>query len=296
MEELINRFSNYLIVEKGLARNSIYNYILDLKQFMTFLNENQIQDIRRVVPETLVLFIHSLKQRNISARSLARKITALKNFFRYLLLDNLIDTNPAASMETPKTGVHLPEYMSLEEVEKLLGTFDTEQGAEGRDQCIIELMYSSGLRVSEISGLRTDGINLKVRMVRMKGKGDKERIVPLGRKAAVMIESYLREIRPRLLKNKLDGQYLFLNRQGTRLSRISIWKMIKRTALLAGIRKNVSPHTLRHSFATHLLNNGADLRSIQELLGHSNITTTQIYTHLNYQRLKSFHSQYHPRG
>lgn len=296
MEQYLEQFINYLLVEKGLTKNSIYNYKIDLLQFFQFLKTRQMRDITLINSDILIQYIHVLNQNNIHSRSISRKITTLKHFFKFLLLDNIISQNPASLLESPKMGIYLPEYLTLEEVEEFLNVFDISKPQELRDKTIMELMYSSGLRVSEVSGLLLSDISSTEKMIKIKGKGNKERFVPIGLKVISLLNSYLSQVRPTLVKEKHQCNNLFLNRFGDPLSRVSIWKLIKHYALKANIRKNITPHTLRHSFATHLLNNGADLRSIQELLGHSNISTTQIYTHLNYQKLKTFHAQYHPRA
>lgn len=295
MKNLLIQFLNYLQIEKGLAKNTIESYRTDIEQFLDFLNGKKIFDINNVNSEILIQYITHIKRLGLSSRSIARKITALRMFFKYLMIDRIIDKNPALLLEIPKTGIHLPEYLTLNEVESLLNIFNTENPYELRDKVIIELMYSAGLRVSEITNLKLTDIDIDEGFIRIKGKGSKERIVPLGNVAKGILTRYLMAVRAKLVK-KLNTDYLFLNWRGGRLSRVSVWKIIKFYARKAGIKKEISPHTLRHSFATHLLNNGADLRSVQELLGHSSIATTQIYTHLNYEKLKKFHLEYHPRG
>ncbi len=293
-QKYINEFISYLKIEKGLSVNSIKSYKNDLYQLNDFLATKEINDIKQVNITHLTEFLSFLKKIGISSRSIARKIVVLKSFFRYLIIDNIIKDNPSELLEAPKIGVHLPEYLTLSEVDKLLDIFDINNDLELRDKTIIELMYSCGLRVSELSELRVEQINLHEGFITVVGKGDKERLIPLGSKARNLINEYLNKVRIKL--NKKNQDYLFLNRQAGHLSRVSIWKLIKKYTLKAGINKNIHPHTLRHSFATHLLNNGADLRIVQELLGHSDISTTQIYTHLNYSKLKSVHIKYHPRG
>lgn len=296
MKELIERFTHYLRVEKGLAANSILGYRTDLIQLLGHLESRNVRKIGEVSPEILAGFVQFLKENRQSARSISRKVTSMKNFFKFLLLDNLVSHDPTLFLEPPRTGIHLPEYLTLEEVDRLLNSFGTGEKQQLRDKCMMELLYSCGLRVSELSGLKKEDLSMKEKVIRMRGKGGKERMIPVGQKALALLELYLAGGKRRQAPGRPEEPFLFLNRGGSRLSRVSIWKIIKQGSLRAHIRKRISPHTLRHSFATHLLNNGADLRSIQELLGHSHITTTQIYTHLNYQRLKSFHAQYHPRG
>ncbi len=296
MEQLVAQFINYLLVEKGLAKNTLYNYRIDLNQFVYFLKKINDNNISRINSKVLTNFINFLRNKNISSRSISRKIVTLKSFFKYLIIDKIIDMNPAIILESPKIGTYLPEYLTLNEIEKLTNTCHTDNKYEMRNMTIIELMYSTGLRVSEISNLRTNNINFVEKNMKIKGKGNKERIIPVGNKAINLLNKYLAETRPILEKENIPNNYLFINWKGGKLSRVSIWKIIKNHTVKAGINKNISPHTLRHSFATHLLNNGADLRSVQELLGHSDISTTQIYTHLNYKKLRNSHTQYHPRA
>ncbi len=295
MRDLIKHFLNYLKIEKGLSKNTLKSYNTDMEQLIDFFDGKNIQDISEVTSPLLTEYVSHLKKLMLNSRSIARKITAIRMFFKYLIIDKIIDINPATLLEIPKIGSHLPEYLTLQEVDALLNVFDIESPFELRDKAIIELLYSSGLRVSEISNLTINDINLEEGFIRIIGKGSKERIVPMGKVAIAILQKYINEVRPKLLKNK-KSNFLFINWLGGRLSRISIWKVIKFYASKAGIKKTISPHTLRHSFATHLLNNGADLRTVQELLGHSSIATTQIYTHLNYAKLKKFHLQFHPRG
>ncbi len=294
INKYLESFIDYLKIEKGLSKNSIASYKNDLKQLILFLKEKNISTIEKITHNHLEEYISYLKKHQISSRSIARKIVSIKSFFKFLVIDNIITTNPADFLESPKIGIHLPEYLTVDEVDKLLNEFKEDNPIEFRDKSIIELMYSCGLRVSEIENLKINQINFNEGFIYIFGKGDKERLVPLGSKARKLLIRYINEIR--IKYNKKNSEYLFLNWQGGKLSRISIWKIIKKYAKRAGINKNIHPHTLRHSFATHLLNNGADLRIVQELLGHSDISTTQIYTHLNYSKLKEFHSKFHPRG
>ncbi|MBN1899010.1 MAG: site-specific tyrosine recombinase XerD [Spirochaetes bacterium] len=294
MKELLEQFINYLKIEKGLSRNTVLNYQSDIEQFFIFLKSKNIDNIDDVSGLLLSGYLSYLRSHNISNRSMARKVTALRMFFKYLVIDRIIQINPSLLLEVPKINASLPEYLSLSEVESLLKTFDTQKPLQVRDKTIMELLYSAGLRVSEITNLHVYDINSRERFIKVKGKGDKERLIPLGQKAIDILDHYIMRIRPQY--NRMDSPFLFLNAKGGKLSRISVWKIIKFYARKCGITKDISPHTLRHSFATHLINNGADLRSVQELLGHSSISTTQIYTHLNYEKLKKFHHSYHPRG
>lgn len=241
-------------------------------------------------------FIMNLKDNGLSANSISRNLAAIKSFHRFLVIERYIKDDVTSVMDSPKLWKKLPEVLNLEEVERLLSKPNLRDWLGIRDKAALELMYATGMRVSELVDLKLDNVNLDVGFIKCKGKGQKERIIPVGRKAITAIERYLNKIRPKLVKKKENVQHLFLTRLGRKMSRQTFWKIIKKYLKRAKIKKEVSPHTLRHSFATHLLERGADLRVVQELLGHANISTTQIYTHINKERLKSIHKKYHPRG
>ena len=291
MKEFIESFLDYLSVERGLSRNTIASYREDLKSFSVFAGQRPAGSISK---NDITDFMFHLKEKGISPNSICRSLSCLRMFFRFLVRERVIKNDPTSLIESPKLWKKVPDTLSTNEVEALLGQPNPREAAGSRDRAILETMYATGMRVSEAAGLGLDNANLDVGFVRCIGKGNKERIIPLGRKAVESIRRYLDAGRPKLLKKK-GSEFLFVSRLGTRLSRQSLWKMIKHYAVLAKIKKPIKPHILRHSFATHLLEHGADLRSVQEMLGHANIATTQIYTHVNKERLKSVHKAFHPR-
>jgi integrase/recombinase XerD len=294
MKSLIEQFLNYLSIEKGVSFNTKLSYKTDLEQFVDFIEAKGIRDIKNVTYEIILEFIFHLRRIGVKPRSLARKITSIRMFFKYLVIDRIIEKNPALLLETPKLDKNLPKYLTVDEFDNLISAINLSKPEEYRNKAIIELIYSAGLRVSELINLKLSDINLSEGFIKISGKGEKERIVPIGRQAINLLREYIEKARLHFDKKNID--YLFLNFRGEKLTRVSIWKIIKFYSIKAGIKKDISPHTLRHTFATHLLNNGSDLRTVQELLGHSSISTTQIYTHLNYEKIKKFHSQFHPRG
>jgi len=294
MEVYIEAFTDYLKVEKGLASNSIYSYEEDLKKYADYLKENGIGDPKEITRKNITDFLFILRK-NISVRSIARILSTIKNFHRFLLREKITLTDPSDLIETPKIDKKIPQFLTFAEVAKILKAPNLKKSQGIRDRAILEIMYASGVRVSELVKLKIGDVNLDVGFMKCKGKGSKERIVPLGKVAGQFLQKYLKEARTKLLGKKICV-YLFLAQGGRNLSRQSVWKMIKKMVRKAGVKRQVSPHTLRHSFATHLLERGADLRSVQEMLGHASITTTQIYTHVNQMRLKKIHSEFHPRA
>ncbi|MFH1505257.1 MAG: site-specific tyrosine recombinase XerD [Candidatus Omnitrophota bacterium] len=294
MEVYIEAFIDYLKVEKGLAYNSIYSYNEDLKKYLGYLKNQGIEDPKKVVHKNITDFLFFLRK-TISPVSISRILSTLRSFHRFLLREKIISIDPSNLIETPKVDKNIPSFLTFEEVARLLKAPNSKKIQGIRDKAILELIYATGLRVSELAGLKSSNLNLDVGFIKCMGKGSKERIVPLGKVADHFLQRYLTQARPKLLKNKISGR-LFLAQGGRPLSRQSIWKMIKAMVDKTDIKKKVSPHTLRHSFATHLLEGGADLRSVQEMLGHASITTTQIYTHVNQTRLKKIHKQFHPRA
>ncbi len=289
---LADQFINHLRVEKGLADNTIQSYSRDLVRFLMFLEKKGISPLH-VTHDHITEYMASIK-RVLSIRSMARNLSSLKVFFRFLITDGRIEKNPARLLETMKLPHRLPEILSHKEVDLLLSQPDLTNPLGQRDKAMLELLYATGLRVSELIGLKLININLEVGFVRTIGKGSKERIIPMGDKAIRSIQLYLSEGRPGLLK-KGNMSYLFLNVKGMPMTRQGFWKIIKNYGILGGIKKKITPHRLRHSFATHLLEGGADLRSVQVMLGHADISTTQIYTHVTGERLKKIHERYHPR-
>lgn len=296
MEEQIIEYLHYLTIERGLSANTKSSYQRDLKQYLAFLNEAGISDWQTVDRYTVVAFLAHLNQLNKASATVTRMISSLRRFHQYLRQERFTDHDPMQHIESPKKTQKLPQTLSLQEVEKLIATPDTTTTLGIRDRAILEVMYATGLRVSELIGLKIGDIHLEMGLLQTLGKGDKERIVPLGDYAIHWIERYLAESRPLLTKKRPQENHLFVNNHGSGLSRQGIWKNLKVWVLKAGIIKDVTPHTLRHSFATHLLENGADLRTVQELLGHSDISTTQIYTHITKRRMTEVYKEHFPRA
>jgi integrase/recombinase XerD len=292
-EAALRLFLEYLAVEKGLSGNTIQSYARDIRKLVDLLKARKVP-LHRVTEETLVGFIHGESQAGLSARSLARLISALRSFFRFLVLSGLVSKDATAQLTTPSTWLALPKFLTVAEAEALLHSPDEKKPRGVRDRAMLEVLYGSGLRVSELATLKLAEINLEDGFLVCRGKGGKERIVPLGRSACGAIKRYLAEVRPRL-----DGggrEELFLSRRGRPFTRQGVWKLLRQYAAAAGLAAKISPHVLRHSFATHLLERGADLRSVQLMLGHSQITTTQIYTHVSRERLRRVYDKFHPRA
>jgi len=294
LDDRIAGFLDYLRVEKRLAANTVEAYGRDLEKFSRFLAKKS-WDFQEVGLVGIRMFLAGLDQQRLQSRSLARQIVSLRQFYRYLSREGLSPVNPTENLESPRIWKVLPKYLSVEDVERLLNQppADTPYGV--RDRAILELLYGTGLRVSELTALRISDVNLDVGYVCALGKGNKQRIVPMGKPAGGAVELYRAEARPRLLGIR-QSPYLFVSRRGGRLTRQSIWLSLSRYGRLAGLRRRITPHLLRHSFATHLLARGADLRSLQVMLGHSDIATTQIYTHVVAARLKEIYQRYHPRA
>jgi len=295
MNNLIAQFLDYLSVERGLSRNTIKSYALDLAKFSGYISKRNSKNIKAVTKHDISKYLYFLKDSGLAASSISRNLVAIKVFYRFLVTERILKENAASLLESPRIMRSLPEVMNAGEVTKILAVPNTRNLLGTRDKAVLELMYATGMRVSEVVELVLEGLNLDVGFVRCSGKGGKERIVPIGREAKGALSSYLSKSRPKLC-GKSQERHLFLSRLGKKISRQSFWKMLKKYARLAGIKKDITPHTLRHSFATHLLENGADLRSVQEMLGHADISTTQLYTHINKTRLKGIHKKYHPRG
>jgi len=295
MNEYLDLFLNYLLVEKGLAKNTLEAYSRDLSVYLDFLAERKRTNPENVTALDVVEHVTRLKDSGLAPRSRARALSAIRMFHRFLLVENYSVSNPTAIIETPKTVNRLPEVLSGREVESLLATAKGDGTFEVRDRAMLEVLYATGLRVSELVALKLRDVNIDAGYLLTMGKGEKERLVPMGESARTAIGEYLAGIRI-LLDRKGDNEYLFLSRLGGKMSRQAFWNIIKKRSGAAGIRKNISPHTLRHSFATHLLENGADLRSVQIMLGHADLSSTQIYTHVTRERLKKLHKDFHPRG
>lgn len=277
-----------------MAANTLSAYRQDLEIFMDFLSDKKISSLSGTSKNDIIDFMLAQKDKSIAANSISRRLTALRMFYRFLIRERILTGDPTNLIDSPKLWKRVPDTLSLNEVESLLNQPNAKNTQGMRDKAIFEVLYATGMRVSESVNLKISNINFDIGFVRCIGKGNKERIVPVGRKALDCLKKYMETSRRKLLNNK-ESEFLFLNRSGKRISRQSLWKLINKYAVLAGIKKNIKPHTLRHSFATHLLERGADLRAVQEMLGHSNISTTQIYTHINKDRLKSIHKTFHPR-
>ncbi|MCX7698977.1 MAG: site-specific tyrosine recombinase XerD [Candidatus Goldbacteria bacterium] len=291
IDENIEKYVNFLTFEKGLANNSIIAYKNDIKIFYDFLSKNKISVVKE---DELIDFIFYMKTNKYSELSIARALVSVKNFFVFLIKEKKINDNPFENFDAFKTHRKIPEVLSMDEIEKLINTPDLSTKEGIRDRAILELLYSAGIRVSELINMQLTDINLDQKIIRCFGKGSKERVVPVGDYLIDALSNYL-NIR-NSFKGKGFNQYLFITRRGTKFTRMGIWKIIKKYAKQANLSKNVYPHIFRHSFATHLLSGGADLRSVQEMLGHSDISTTQVYTHVDKSRLKKIHKQFHPRG
>jgi len=294
MDEFIEIFINFLSVERGLSKNTIISYRRDLEGYLDYLEEQKINSLEKVDRNRISDFMYELKKLGLNTNSIARKLAAIKAFYRFLVREKILKQDPTSLLESPKLWKKIPEVLSVQEIENLIAQPDLRKKGGIRDRAILELLYATGMRVSELTQLKNRDVNLDVGFVRCLGKGNKERIVPLGKKAIEWLSKYIEKERPYFLK-KASTDALFLTRLHKRFSRQSIWKMIKKYARRARIRKEIRPHILRHSFATHLLERGADLRSVQEMLGHSDISTTQVYTHINKDRLKMIHRKFHPR-
>ena len=291
----ISSFLTHVRVEKGLSSNTVAAYRRDLAKFNEFTQKRKLS-LEAVTRDDLVDFLAGLYRQKLESKTVARHLVTLRNFFRFAQIQELIPEDPSVNLESPKIRRSLPGYLRLEEVERLLVQPDAKTPLGLRDRAMLEVLYSAGLRVSELVGLRVTDLDTKVGCVRCIGKGDKERIVPVGKKALGMVEKYLRDARPKLLGKAAGSPTLFVNRRGGALSRVGVWKILSSYGRRAGLRVALTPHMLRHSFATHLLERGADLRSVQLMLGHADISTTQIYTHVVEERLKQIYKAHHPRA
>lgn len=294
MDELLDLFSSYLAVERGLSANTLAAYNADLVDLLGYLQGQGVSKWEEVTRDHLLAYLEDLGE-SLSHRSRSRRLAAIRSFFQYLQRTGRVAKSPASRVQFPKFHAALPRVLSSGEVEALLEQPDTTQPLGRRDKALLELFYATGLRVSELTDLQLQQVHFDAGFLIVRGKGDKERLVPMGEYATEALRDYLQEGRSRLLRNSL-GQEVFLNHHGKKLSRQGVWKIIRAYALQAGIHQSISPHMLRHSFATHLLENGADLRSLQAMLGHADISTTQIYTHVARTRLKEIHEKYHPRS
>jgi integrase/recombinase XerD len=295
MEQLLDQFLHYLIVEKGLSKNTIEAYSHGLTRFLNHLRGKGVQEIRDIDKFHVRGFLLALKKKNLATKSIVRNLVAIRTFFRFLIEEGILETNPVEDLESPKVAKTLPEILTLKEIEQILEQPNLQTPLGMRDRAMLEMLYATGMRVSELTHLPTHQVNLEGGYVLLYGKGSKERIVPLGSEAMKWVTQYLKTAREILAKRK-ESLSLFINRSGKGMSRQGFWKNLKDYGRRAGLRKRITPHLLRHSFASHLLERGADLRSVQMMLGHVDISTTQIYTHVTGERLKKIHQRYHPRG
>ncbi|UCG80884.1 MAG: site-specific tyrosine recombinase XerD [Desulfobacterales bacterium] len=295
LDQLADQFINYLVVEKGLSENTVAAYSRDLVLYLEFLQSSGISDIARADTALVLKHLIALRNAGLGPRSRARHLVTLRGFYRFLVQQKILDANPAQIVDLPKAGLKLPDVLKVDEVLQLLEAPNPSKPLGARDAAMLELLYAAGLRVSELIKVGVADINLEAGFVRVLGKGSKERVIPIGLVAKKKIDAYLTSGRPDLLKGR-PSPYLFVTRLARPMTRQGFWKLLRQYALKAGISHKITPHTLRHSFATHLLERGADLRSVQVMLGHVDISTTQIYTHVAQERLKAVHTQFHPRG
>jgi integrase/recombinase XerD len=296
MRELLAKYFNYLLIERGVAQNTLEAYGRDLHRFLLFLQEKKgLTDVHEVTPEVIIEYLVQIKNEGLSANSMNRSLAALRGFYKYLLQEKRIEQTPLANIELAKVWMRLPDTVSKEEMNVILAQPGEQTVAAIRNTAMLELLYATGIRVSELINLTMNSINWQVGFVTVMGKGSKERIVPIGKTAYDCVRVYVDKARPQLMQGK-NTDVLFLNRFGGKFTRQGFWKIVVRYAQKAGLQKKVYPHTFRHSFASHLLEGGADLRTVQVMLGHADISTTQIYTHITRDRLKEIHRKYHPRG
>lgn len=296
-QEALEEYIIYLKIERGLSANTVTSYKRDIEKYLTFLMEKKITQLDEVSRFEVLDFLQILRQSGAADNSIIRMVSSLRKFHQYLKRESIVSDDPMQLIDTPKKASTLPKAISPQAVEQLLEAPDTTTPLGVRDRTILELMYATGLRISELVNLKLSDMHLTMGFIQTMGKGEKERIIPLGEIASQWLDHYLDGARVYLQDQSAEiSEYVFLNSRGKGLSRQGVWKKVKQLALEAGIDQNVTPHTLRHSFATHLLENGADLRMVQELLGHADISTTQIYTHITKTRLKQVYSDYHPRA
>ena len=294
-DQHLDLFLSHLRVERGLSAHTVDGYGRDVRRFLDYLASRGLSEPAQAGRSAVMAHFLELSRKGLGARSRARALSAVKGFYSFLATEGLVDENPAADLEAPQSAKYLPRFLTEGEVESLLAAPDVATPQGLRDRAMLELLYAAGLRVSELIGVETGRINLEAGYVRTLGKGSKERLVPIGDAAKAWVARYMSDARPRLLGDR-TSPHLFVSRRGKKLSRQYFWRIIGQYAGAAGIGRSISPHTLRHSFATHLVSHGADLRSVQMMLGHSDISTTEIYTHVARERLKQIHRELHPRG
>ncbi len=294
-DQLIDQYLNYLLIEKGLSAKTLASYSRDIVRYHDFLRLNHVRRLSEADTAMILRHLIALRNAGLSARSRARHLVSIRGFYRFLLQEKIIQRDPARMVDLPKANLKLPDVLSVEEVARLLEAPDIEKPLGARDGAMLELLYAAGLRVSELVNLKLQDVNLEAGFVRVLGKGSQERVVPIGQEARDKIEIYIKNHRSRFLKNRTSA-YLFCARAARPMTRQGFWKRLRKYAALANLHKKVTPHSLRHSFASHLLEGGADLRAVQIMLGHVDIATTQIYTHVARRQLKVIHERLHPRG
>jgi integrase/recombinase XerD len=294
-DALADQYVNHLIFEKGLSKKTIESYSRDLTRYFEFLKQNNARQVGESDTPLILKYLIHLRDSGLKARSTARHLVTIRGFYRYLVKEKVVKSDPARLIDLPKSGLKLPDVLTISEITLLLKIPDTKTALGLRNAAMIELLYAAGLRVSELVNLKLLDVNTEAGFVRVLGKGSKERVVPFGNYAKSIIDKYIKTARPPLLKENVSP-YLFVARAGKPMTRQGFWKLLKRYALQAGINKTITPHSIRHSFASHLLEGGADLRAVQVMLGHADISTTQIYTHVAREHLKQMHAKYHPRS
>ena len=296
MEKYLKDYIIFLRIEKNLSNNTIEAYESDLSRFTKYLeDDHKLTDLTKVKQKHIRMYIRTLNDVHLSNASINRAFSSIRSFYNYLAGEEIVKENPILQLDTPKLARKLPQVLSPQDIETILAAADTTNNLGKRDLAILEILYSGGLRVSELCDLKLTDLLLDAEMIRVTGKGDKQRLVPLGPRAINCLNDYYKTVRPGLARKNQNNGKIFLSRNGKPLTRMMIWNIIKKYVALANIKKDVSPHTFRHSFATHLLEGGADLRAVQEMLGHADISTTQIYTHLDKEYLKEVHRTFHPR-
>jgi integrase/recombinase XerD len=295
LDILVDQYINYLVFEKGLSEKTIESYTSDLSKYLAFLKEKRVKDITQADTPIILKHLIALRESGLGSKSCARHLITLRGFYKFLAQEKILEFDPAKLIDLPKSGLKLPDVLSVSEVSLLLNIPDSNTLLGKRNSAMLELLYAAGLRVSELVNLKFLDVNLEACFVRVMGKGSKERIVPFGLYAKNKIDDYINNSRPLLLKNHIS-KHLFVARAGKPMTRQGFWKLLKQYVKQAGIKKKVTPHSLRHSFASHLLEGGADLRTVQVMLGHVDISSTQIYTHVARDHLRQIHEKYHPRG
>jgi integrase/recombinase XerD len=295
MYEFLDQYLSYLTVERGLSSNTLEAYSRDVNRYLSFMERNGLQSLQEITPGHVISYLTEKRREGLAANSLNRGLAAVRSFYRFLLSEKMIESSPLANIALAKVGVHLPDILSRDEMDRILEQPDKGTKSALRDKAMLELLYATGLRVSELISLHMSNINWQVGYLVTMGKGSKERVVPIGKSAYDCLYRYVQEARPAFLERH-PSDALFLNKSGNPFTRQGFWKLVKKYAAQAGLQKKVHPHTFRHSFATHLMEGGADLRSLQMMLGHADIATTQIYTHITREELKEIHRKYHPRG